>query len=80
MSDVINILNNLQKIEEQKNSGNLLERIMHSMTKKKTQAMVHPCIINGKHTLVYENGLEEKNQSAFQKIVEFAKAQGYVLK
>jgi hypothetical protein len=81
MSDVVNILDNLRKIEAQKKPGNLVERIMQSMTlKKKQQAMVHPCIIDGKHTLVYENGLEQKDSFAFQQIVEFARLQGYELK
>jgi hypothetical protein len=80
MSDVINILNSLQKIDEQKKPGNLVDRIMRSMTLKKKQAMVHPCIINGQHTLVYENGLAGKNPAAFQQISEFANLQGYQLK
>ena len=81
MSDVINILDNLHNIEQQKKPANLLDRIMRSMTaKKKQQAMVHPCIIDSKHTLVYENGLAEKNPDAFQQISEFAEIQGYQLK
>jgi hypothetical protein len=81
MSDVINILDNLRNIEEQKKPGNLVDRIMQSMMlKKKKQAMVHPCIIDGKHTLVYENGLEQNDALAFQQIAEFAKTQGYQLK
>ncbi len=81
MSDVINMLNNLRDIEAQKKSENLIQRIMRSMSpKKKQQAMVHPCIIGGKHTLVYENGLAEKNPAAFLQISEFAKAKGYQLK
>ena len=80
MSDVTNILDSLQKIDEQKKPGGLVERIMNSMTLKKKQAMVHPCLINGKHTLVYENGLAEKNPTAFQQISEFANSQGYQLK
>lgn len=81
MSDVINILDNLHNIEKNKQPENWVERIMRSMTsKKKQQVMVHPCIIDSKHTLVYENGLEENNPLAFQKIADFAKIQGYQLK
>lgn len=81
MSDVINILNNIRKIDEEKQSDSLVERIMQAMMlKKKQQAMVHPCIINGKHTLVHENGLEKKDPFAYKKIVEFANHQGYQLK
>ncbi len=42
--------------------------------------MVHPCIIDGKHTLVYEKGLQQKNPFAFKKILEFANTQRYQLK
>lgn len=78
MTDVINILDNMKRPKE---SDTLFQRIMCSMTsKKKQQAMVHPCIINNQHTLVYENGLAEKNPTAFQQITEFAEAQGYQLK
>jgi hypothetical protein len=82
MSESTDIIDNLKRIEEQKNNpGSWVERIMRSMTsQKKQQAMVHPCIINGQHTLVYENGLEEKDQASFQQIVDFAKVQGYQLK
>jgi Protein of unknown function (DUF3579) len=82
MSNSTDVLNDLKHIEGQKNKqGSWVERIMRSMTsKKKQQAMVHPCIINGRHTLVYEHGLEEKDPTSFQQIVNFAKAQDYQLK
>ncbi len=81
MTDVTNILNNLQDIEAQKKQRSFLERVMQSMTpKQKEQAMVHPCIINGQHTLVYENGLSKNNPDAFNQISDFAKVQGYQLK
>ena len=81
MPDVVNILDKLRDIESQKNPPNWVDRIMHSMsTKKKQQAMVHPCIINGQHTLVYEHGLAEKDPSSYQQIVDFADAKGYQLK
>lgn len=76
------ILVDLKRIEEQKSSPeNWVERIMSSMKiKKKQLAMVHPCIINGQHTLVYEHGLEQKDPASFQQISNFAKVQGYQLK
>lgn len=81
MTEITNILENLSKTEAQKAPANWVDRVMHSMKmKKKEQAMVHPCIINGKHTLVYEHGLEEKAPASFQQIVEFSKAKGYQLK
>ena len=81
MTDVVNILDSIRKKEANKRSNNIVERIVQSMTlKKKEQAMVHPCIIDGKHTLVYEHGLQQKDPFAFEKIIEFANAQGYHLK
>ena len=81
MSDVTNILSDLRKNEKNHLPGNWLDRLLRSMTKKsKTQAMVHPCIINGQHTLVFENGLKTKDPVSFNQIVEFAKLQGYNLK
>ena len=82
MSESSNILDDLKQIEDQKSSQvSWVERIMRSMTsKKKQQAMVHPCIINGQHTLVYEHGLEAKDPASYQQIVNFANAQGYQLK
>ncbi|MGB1799891.1 MAG: hypothetical protein ACPHLK_03570 [Gammaproteobacteria bacterium] len=81
MTNVIDILGNIEKKKQNQHQDSLLERIKRSMTlKKKEQAMVHPCIINGQHTLVYEHGLAEKDQFAYNKIVEFANAQGYQLK
>ena len=81
MTDVKNVLDNLREIEAQKQPGNWIDRVMRSMTlKKKEQAMVHPCIINGQHTLVYEYGLERKDPASFQQISNFAKIQGYQLK
>jgi hypothetical protein len=81
MADVVNILNNIRKDNVKVESNSLVERIVQSMTiKKKEQAMVHPCIIDGKHTLVYEKGLQQKNPFAFKKILEFANTQRYQLK
>ena len=81
MTDVANILNSINKNDAKAQSENLIDRIMQSMTfKKKEQAMVHPCIIGGKHTLVYEKGLQQKDPFAFNKIVDFANKQGYQLK
>ena len=81
MSDITNILESLRKPEAQKDPANWVDRVMRSMTmKKKEQAMVHPCIINEQHTLVYEHGLEQKDPASFQQICNFAKVQGYQLK
>lgn len=81
MSETSDILENLKRIQEQKPQGNWIDRIMRSMvSKKKPQVMVHPCIINGQHVLVYENGLADKDPASYQQIVDFADAKGYQLK
>ncbi|MGK0299138.1 MAG: hypothetical protein ACI9XC_002766 [Gammaproteobacteria bacterium] len=82
MNESTGITDDLNRIKEQQmNQGSWIERIVRSMTSKKKQsAMVHPCIINGQHTLVHENDLEKKDPASYQQIVEFANAQGYQLK
>ena len=42
--------------------------------------MVHPCIINGRHTLIHQRGLKEKDFSAYQHILEFAEKNGFTVK
>ena len=42
--------------------------------------MVHPCIIDGKHTLVYERGLEQKDPDNFHLLTQYAETNGYILK
>jgi uncharacterized protein DUF6647 len=42
--------------------------------------MVHPCVIEGQQTLVFEQGLEEKHPSAYQTLVHYAKANDCVIK
>ncbi len=81
MSESTDILDDLKRIEAEKNQGSWVERILCSMTpKNKQQAMVHPCIIDGQHTLVYEHGLATKDPDSFQQIVDFADSQAYQLK
>lgn len=81
MSNVTNDLKNIHRSEQEKNQGSWVEKILRSMKPKNNQqTMVHPCIINGEHTLVYENGLETKDPLSYQQIVDFAKLQGYKLK
>ncbi len=55
---------------------------------KKTQAtdtsikkfMVHPCIIDGKQTLVYERGFEKDNPDSFKQLKHYSDKNGYVIK
>ncbi len=77
------ILDDLRRIETQRNQqGNWIERFINSMTSRKNreQAMVHPCVIDGQKTLVYERGLKKKDQAAFNMVTEFATTHGYRLK
>ena len=68
----------LQGIKKQSILGSWISRIMSN--KMPEQAMVHPCIINGQHTLVYERGLQAKDPIAHQQIVEFARANDFSVK
>ena len=44
------------------------------------QTAVHPCVIDGHQTLVYERGLQEKEPFSCQYISRFAQKNGYQLK
>lgn len=44
------------------------------------QTAVHPCVINGCNTLVYERGLEGKDPLSYQYISRFAQTNSYLLK
>lgn len=55
--------------------GSWVSRIMSP--DKPEQAMVHPCMIDGEHTLIHERGLQEKDQLAYQHILEFAEKNGF---
>jgi len=68
----------LRGIKKQSILGSWISRIMSN--KMPEQAMVHPCIINGQHTLVYERGLQGKDPIAYQQIVDFSRANGFGVK
>ncbi len=72
------VLNALEGIKKQSILGSWVSRIMSD--KMQTQTMVHPCIINGQHTLVHERGLREKDSIAYQHILEFAQKNGFHVK
>ncbi len=42
--------------------------------------MVHPCILDGKQTLVYERGLEKQHPAAYNSLTHYAKANNYLIK
>lgn len=42
--------------------------------------MVHPCVIDGKRTLIYERGLEEKDPENFHLLEKYADNNDYVIK
>ena len=80
MAEIHNILERLKEIESRKNTGNWVDRVVNSMSKRKKQTLVHPCVINGQQTLVYERGLKENDPRSYEQIVVFAEARGYQLK
>lgn len=68
------------------NSGpgkiNWLNRIASAFSRKQfsSDAMVHPCVINGVQTLVYPRGLPKKDRRAFRVIRQYARVNGFNLK
>lgn len=42
--------------------------------------MVHPCIIDGKQTLIYERGFEKQDPQSFQNLSHYARESGYIIK
>jgi len=46
----------------------------------KRRFMVHPCVLDGQQTLIYERGLEKKHPSAYQALVHYAKANDCLIK
>lgn len=44
------------------------------------ETLVHPCVIDGHHTLVYERGLKVNDPLSYQHVLAFAEANGYRLK
>ncbi len=72
------VMNTLRGIKKQSILGSWVSRIMSDKMQKQT--MVHPCIIDGQHTLVHERGLCEKDPLGYQHILEFAGSNGFVVK
>ena len=72
------VLTELHKLKKTSVLGSWISRIMSNKMYK--QAMVHPCIIDGKHTLVYEQGLARTDPLAFQHIIEFADKNGFIIR
>ncbi|MEM7027359.1 MAG: DUF6647 family protein [Pseudomonadota bacterium] len=76
------LLEDLNVLQARKRPASWLQQLVGSFIRNhdNKQAMVHPCIINGKQTLVYERGLAENDQVAFRLVREFALSNGYQLK
>ena len=79
MSNISDVLKN---IEYDSKHCSWTERFARSLAtnKKEKQTMVHPCVIDGVRSLVYERGLQESAPVSYQSIVEFAKTNNYQLK
>ena len=72
------VLNTLQDIKKRSILGSWVSRVMSDDMPKQT--VVHPCIIDGQHTLVHERGLQIKDPIAYQHIREFAGKNGFSVK
>lgn len=50
------------------------------LAKARKGFMVHPCILDGKQTQIYERGLEKQDPQTFQYLSHYANQNGYVIK
>ena len=57
------VVETMTGLNKKKILGSWITRIMGN--KVQVQALVHPCIINGEHTLVYERGLKLRDPASF---------------
>jgi hypothetical protein len=83
MNDASTILSDLKKIEaHKKHNANWFDRVVTKLNNKKKhdQALVHPCVIDGKQTLVFKRGLGSEDPAAYRLIQQFAITRGYQLK
>ena len=76
------LLADLNLIADRTMPASWLGRLISSLPlpARKQQAMVHPCVIDGKQTLVYERGLAKADAAAFSLIQSFAISHGFQLK
>jgi hypothetical protein len=72
------VLNTLHGIKKRSILGSWVSRVMSD--KMPEQTVVHPCIINGRHTLVHERGLAIKDPVEYEHILEFARKNGFTVK
>ena len=70
-----NILDTLDGIKKRSILGSWVSRL--SSAKSSGQALVHPCIINGQHTLIHERGLQQSDPESYAHILEFARSNGF---
>ena len=64
---------------ERKNWVNRIVDSLRSPTTRK-QTMVHPCVIDGQQTLVYERGLQDKDPFSYRQVINYARRYGYQVK
>ncbi len=57
-----------------------MKKRKNSIDEIKKRFMVHPCILNGQRSLIYERGLEYKHPVAYLALVNFAKNNDYIIK
>ena len=73
---------NLQEIPDDTNSLSWTNRIFTSVRRPfiENKILVHPCVIEGINTLIYQNRLYKKNPSLYKYLVEFSGRNGFQLK
>lgn len=78
MNKSTEVVEGLTGMKKEKILGSWINRIMRNSMQK--QALVHPCVINGENTLVYERGLELIDPVAFSHLVTFANTHDFKVK
>ena len=73
-----NILNTLDGIKKRSILGSWVSKM--TSARSPAQALVHPCIINGQHTLIHERGLQQSDPESYRHILEFAESNGFSVK
>ena len=73
---------NLQEISDDLNTLSWVNRMVTSVRRPfiENKILVHPCVLDGISTLVYQNKLHKKNPSLYKYLVEFAARNGFQLK
>ena len=73
---------NLKEVYDDTSALDWVNRIVTSIRRPfiHNKILVHPCVLDGNSTLIYQNRLHKKNPSLYKYLVEFAVRNGFQLK